>query len=210
MVDGSRDACRAWQAVKEGPRMTRMGTNPNAGNEWFFLPAGEEPLLASPFLFVSIRAIRGPHSGEGQRGLAASSIWRRTSGARSVGIRWRDGGNLFLRNVSSAAEPMGRRNARHRRPKSVDLSCGVRHDCLTMKTATVRDLRNNFADVAKWIEHGEPVVITRKGTPFATLAPAKAAKPGKVDWAARLAKRKPLGRQLSAEETAAFWSRLRD
>ena len=24
-----------------------------------------------------------------------------------------------------------------------------------MKTATVRDLRNHFADVAKWIEHGE-------------------------------------------------------
>jgi len=26
-----------------------------------------------------------------------------------------------------------------------------------MKTATVRDLRNHFADVAKWIEEGEPV-----------------------------------------------------
>ena len=79
-----------------------------------------------------------------------------------------------------------------------------------MKTATVRDLRNNFADVAKWIEHGEQVAITLNGTPFATLAPAKPAKPRKVDWAARLAKRKPVGRGLSKEETDALWSRLRD
>ena len=79
-----------------------------------------------------------------------------------------------------------------------------------MKTASVRDLRNHFADVAKWIEHGEQVTITRNGAAFATLAPAKAPKPAKADWAARLAKRKPLGRKLSAEETEAFWSRLRD
>jgi antitoxin (DNA-binding transcriptional repressor) of toxin-antitoxin stability system len=79
-----------------------------------------------------------------------------------------------------------------------------------MKTATVRDLRNHFADVAKWIEHGEAVTITRNGTAFATLAPTKAAKPRKVDWATRLAKRPPLGRGLSEEETNALWSRLRD
>lgn len=79
-----------------------------------------------------------------------------------------------------------------------------------MKTATVRDLRNHFADVAKWIEHGEAVTITRNGAAFATLAPAKVPKPRKVDWASRLAARKPLGRKLSAEETEAFWARLRD
>lgn len=79
-----------------------------------------------------------------------------------------------------------------------------------MKTATVRELRNNFADVAKWIEHGEQVAITRNGAAFATLAPAKAAKPRKVDWAARLAKRKPLGRMMTKEETEALWSSLRD
>ena len=79
-----------------------------------------------------------------------------------------------------------------------------------MKTATVRDLRNKFADVAKWIEHGEAVTITRNGTAFATLAPAKPAKPRKVDWAARFAKRKPLGRKLTQAETDALWSRLRD
>ncbi|HEX4086730.1 MAG TPA: type II toxin-antitoxin system prevent-host-death family antitoxin [Chthoniobacteraceae bacterium] len=79
-----------------------------------------------------------------------------------------------------------------------------------MKTATVRDLRNHFADVAKWIEDGEQVTITRNGDAFATLAPVS--KPGlrKADWASRSAARRPLGRQLSATETAAFWSQLRD
>ncbi len=79
-----------------------------------------------------------------------------------------------------------------------------------MKTATVRDLRNHFADLAKWIELGEAVTITRNGTAFATLAPAQPAKPPKVDWAARFAKRKPLGRKLTQAETDALWSRLRD
>jgi len=79
-----------------------------------------------------------------------------------------------------------------------------------MKTATVRDLRNHFANVAKWIEHGEAVTITRNGRAFATLAPATPARQRKVDWATRLAKRKPLGRGLSEKETNALWSRLRD
>ena len=79
-----------------------------------------------------------------------------------------------------------------------------------MKTATVRDLRNNFADVAKWIEGGEEVAITRYGLAFATLLPSGVKKLRKVDWAVRLASRKPLGRQLSKKETEAFWSNLRD
>jgi antitoxin (DNA-binding transcriptional repressor) of toxin-antitoxin stability system len=40
-----------------------------------------------------------------------------------------------------------------------------------MKTATVRDLRNSFPVVAKWIQGGECVEITRSGKPFARLAP---------------------------------------
>lgn len=79
-----------------------------------------------------------------------------------------------------------------------------------MKTATVRDLRNHFADVAKWIEQGEPVTITRHGTPFATLAPARPAKPRKVDWAARLKAFPPVGKGMSKEETERLWSDLRD
>jgi prevent-host-death family protein len=79
-----------------------------------------------------------------------------------------------------------------------------------MKTATVRELRNNFARLAKWIEHGEQITITRNGERFAKLLPATPDKPRKVDWSARLAKRKPLGRGLSAKETEELWSRLRD
>jgi antitoxin (DNA-binding transcriptional repressor) of toxin-antitoxin stability system len=79
-----------------------------------------------------------------------------------------------------------------------------------MKTATVRDLRNRFADVAKWIEHGEAVTITRNGAAFATLAPAKSAKPRKVDWAARLKAFPPVGRGMSKEATEKLWSEMRD
>ena len=79
-----------------------------------------------------------------------------------------------------------------------------------MKTATVRDLRNHFADVARWIEHGEPVTITRNGAPFATLAPAKPKKRRKVDWATRLKNRPPLGKGISKEATEKLWSDLRD
>ncbi|CAN5592409.1 hypothetical protein BH18VER1_BH18VER1_06110 [soil metagenome] len=79
-----------------------------------------------------------------------------------------------------------------------------------MKIATVRDLRNNFASVARSIEWGERVTITRNGQPFATLSPITAPKEKKVDWAARFAKRPPLGRRLSQKETDALWSRLRD
>lgn len=52
-----------------------------------------------------------------------------------------------------------------------DRSKAVIHICLTMKTATIRDLRNSFPTVAKWIEEGECVEITKSGKPFARLAP---------------------------------------
>lgn len=79
-----------------------------------------------------------------------------------------------------------------------------------MKTATVRDLRNNFASVAKWIEHGEEIAITRHGKAFATLSPATPEKPQKIDWAARFAKRPPVGRGISKSAEEAIWSDLRD
>ncbi len=79
-----------------------------------------------------------------------------------------------------------------------------------MKTATVRDLRNNFASVAKWIEHGEQITITRNGKTFATLSPAVPETPRKIDWEARMRRYKPIGRKLSKKETEEFWSKLRD
>ncbi len=42
-----------------------------------------------------------------------------------------------------------------------------------MKSATIRDLRNTFPTVARWIEEGECVVITRSGKPFARLEPIR-------------------------------------
>ncbi len=96
------------------------------------------------------------------------------------------------------------------RANAIDLTATVRQACITMKTATVRNLRNNFASVAKWIEHGEEITITRNGKTFATLSPARPEKPRKVDWAARFAKRKPLGRGISKAATEKLWSDLRD
>ena len=82
-----------------------------------------------------------------------------------------------------------------------------------MKTATVRDLRNHFADVARWIEEGEPVSITRNGKTFATLSPAKPAAPARPFaelWAARMKKFKPVGKGLTKEESEKLWSDMRD
>ena len=41
-----------------------------------------------------------------------------------------------------------------------------------MKKAKVADLRNKFPTLARWIEDGESVQITRRGRTFAVLSPA--------------------------------------
>lgn len=53
----------------------------------------------------------------------------------------------------------------------VDAAPPVIHNCITVKTASIRDLRNAFPRVARWIEEGECVEITRSGKPFARLEP---------------------------------------
>jgi antitoxin (DNA-binding transcriptional repressor) of toxin-antitoxin stability system len=63
-----------------------------------------------------------------------------------------------------------------------------------MKTATVADLRNNFATVSRWIHNGEQVAITKRGLPFAILAPSPSRKtPPPIDRMARLRKMFPDG-----------------
>jgi len=57
-----------------------------------------------------------------------------------------------------------------------------------MKTATVRDLRNDFARLSAWLENGEQVEITKGGKPFAHLVPATPRKPAKPDILKRLKK----------------------
>jgi antitoxin (DNA-binding transcriptional repressor) of toxin-antitoxin stability system len=79
-----------------------------------------------------------------------------------------------------------------------------------MKTATVRDLRNRFADVAKLIEEGESVAITRRGETFATLSPMTSERSAAVDWKKRLASVRAIGRKATRAQTDAFWKELRD
>lgn len=60
-----------------------------------------------------------------------------------------------------------------------------------MKTATVRDLRNNFAKLETWLAAGERVEIRRRGKPVAVLGPTstQASPPQPVqrpDYRARL------------------------
>jgi len=40
-----------------------------------------------------------------------------------------------------------------------------------MKTATVRDLRNDFARLSKWLDQGETIEIIKRGKPVADLVP---------------------------------------
>jgi len=59
---------------------------------------------------------------------------------------------------------------------------------MTIKTATVADLRNNFRRVSAWLENGESVEIIKRGRRFARLTPAAAgpSKPVKIDFAGQL------------------------
>lgn len=45
-----------------------------------------------------------------------------------------------------------------------------------MRKATVRDLRNDFGRVSKWVEAGETVQILKRGKPFARVMPEPRAK----------------------------------
>ncbi len=86
----------------------------------------------------------------------------------------------------------------------LDIHDAVRQYCITVKTATVRDLRNRFARVSAWINNGEPVEITKSGKPFARLVPLAPEKPRGFkmpDIMARL-KRDFGSRVYSAEEVA--------
>lgn len=40
-----------------------------------------------------------------------------------------------------------------------------------MKTATVRELRNEFSRLSKWLAAGETVQITKRGKAFARVVP---------------------------------------
>ena len=45
-----------------------------------------------------------------------------------------------------------------------------------MKTATVRELRNEFRRLSRWLEQGETIEIIKRGKPVAELVPKSAGK----------------------------------
>ena len=52
-----------------------------------------------------------------------------------------------------------------------------------MKTATVRDLRNRYTTLLRWISAGEEILITRRGVVIARLSPEGTKTAGMVNWA---------------------------
>jgi antitoxin (DNA-binding transcriptional repressor) of toxin-antitoxin stability system len=71
-----------------------------------------------------------------------------------------------------------------------------------MKTASVRDLRQDFARILAWVQAGEVVAITMRRRAVARLIPLPGRKPVKKpipDLAARLAK--VFGQRVIADKT---------
>jgi prevent-host-death family protein len=74
--------------------------------------------------------------------------------------------------------------------------------CSTMKTATVRTLRNDYAKLLRRVETGEVIAISRRGQVVARLVPASASA-GRTDWANSAAYRLPHpGKPLTAAASA--------
>jgi len=74
-----------------------------------------------------------------------------------------------------------------------------------MKTATVRELRNRYTQLLKWIDAGEEIRITRRGVVIARLVPENPdrAQP-EIDWtkSAAFALDRLNLRPLSAKQSA--------
>lgn len=84
----------------------------------------------------------------------------------------------------------------------------VRHRIDHMKTATVRELRNDFPRIEAWVHEGESINISKRGKVIATLVPTLGnaqteSRPPKVDIMARLRKTWG-GRVFTMEEVAAM------
>ncbi len=75
-----------------------------------------------------------------------------------------------------------------------------------MKTATVRDLRNNFSRVEAWLRDGEDVCIEKRGEPFAMLTALRRKRAVKVKNPDFEARRKAIwgDRVFSDEEVQAM------
>lgn len=87
---------------------------------------------------------------------------------------------------------------------SVDGPAKWLHFCATMKTATVRDLRNRYTSVLRWVSAGEDVLITQRGKVIARLSPETAQTAQVVDWASspEVLRDRSKDHVLSAEQSA--------
>ena len=72
-----------------------------------------------------------------------------------------------------------------------------------MKTATVRDLRNRYTSVLRWVSAGEDVIITQRGRVIARLSPETAEGAQLLDWASshEVLRDRSGERVLSAEQS---------
>ena len=74
-----------------------------------------------------------------------------------------------------------------------------------MKSTTVRELRNNYSKVLKWVAKGEEVEVTRRGAVVAKVVPAVPASLSEVDWTKSAGlNRKPWSVVLTPEQSAAI------
>ena len=75
-----------------------------------------------------------------------------------------------------------------------------------MKTATVRELRNSYSDLLKWIGAGEEIVITQRGKAIARLIPEQEGRGDRVDWSQSPAVKRDRSdsAMLTAEESRAI------
>ena len=72
-----------------------------------------------------------------------------------------------------------------------------------MKSTTVRELRNNYSRVLKWVAKGEEVEVTRRGKIVAKVVPPAAPRAAEVDWAQSAAlTRRSWHTTLTVEESA--------
>jgi prevent-host-death family protein len=72
-----------------------------------------------------------------------------------------------------------------------------------MKTASVRDLRNHYTGILRWIASGEVVQITQRGKPVARLVPEIPDMDSRIDWSLSPAMHRDRSKEkkLSAEES---------
>jgi len=77
-------------------------------------------------------------------------------------------------------------------------------NCATMKIATVRDLRNHYTSVLRWVSAGEDVLITQRGIVIARLSPETEQTAHVVDWASspEVLRDRSGDHVLSAEQSA--------